>query len=495
MYHQTPPAGSHGRRRAWRVLAPAIVAAVLGGAAVAVVSGVDLSAVTASAATNTSQYRGVNWADVRDNFVNGPIVPSGLALTDSYATVYAKSTAILNGFQTNLGANTVRFGMNAQTTSSAWWNSYLAAFDATLAKGMNVILAPWAYPGTSGRVTNPTEFYAMWDKVINQYGSNNHFYFEIYNEPNGYSDTDWVNFAASFLAHYPNLPRGQIVVAGTGNDANIGPVGQDSRLNGTLLSLHIYAAFGTVHTTEAGWISQLNSQLAGYGSRSIITEFGVPMTTGANYNGDRDGDNNRSYFWALTDTIRSAGLGSVYWPGLRNGDAWSMETLHGTGTDLTLTDNNSSGVDRLKYAWGGTPTTSPTTGAPSGGTTSVVRGSGSNRCLDVPNAASTNGIQLNIWDCNGGNNQAWTLTSSKQLQVYGNKCLDALGGGTAAGTKVVIWDCGSAANQQWNLNANGTVTGVQSGLCLDVVNAATGNGALIDLWTCNGGTNQQWTRS
>jgi hypothetical protein len=79
--------------------------------------------------------------------------------------------------------------------------------------------------------------------------------------------------------------------------------------------------------------------------------------------------------------------------------------------------------------------------------------------------------------------------------VYGNKCLDASGGGTAVGTKVIIWDCGSAANQQWNLNANGTITGVQSGLCLDVVNAATGNGALIDLWTCNGGTNQQWTRS
>jgi hypothetical protein len=476
-------------------LVTATAAVVLGGAVVAATLGAGPAATNASAATNMSQYKGVNWADTRDNFVNGPIIPSGLTETESYATVYAKSTAILNGFQTNLGANTVRFGMNPLTTSSAWWNSYLAAFDATLAKGMNVILAPWAYPGTSGRVTNSTEFYSMWDKVVNKYASNPHFYFEIYNEPNGYSDADWATFAAGFLDHYPSLPRDQIIVAGTGNDANLGPVGADSRLNGTVLSLHIYAAFGTVHTTEAEWVSQLNTQLAGYGSRAIITEFGVPMTTGVNYNGARDGDNDRSYYWAITDTIRSAGLGSVYWPGLRNDDIWSMEKLQGSGTDLSLVHNNQSGVDRLMYAWGGGPTTTPTPSDPGGSATSVVRGSGSNRCLDVPGAVSTNGTQLNIWDCSDGSNQAWTLTSSKQLQVYGNKCLDASGGGTAAGTKVIIWDCGSAANQQWNLNSDGTITGVQSGLCLDVVNAATGNGALVDLWTCNGGTNQQWTRS
>ena len=32
---------------------------------------------------------------------------------------------------------------------------------------------------------------------------------------------------------------------------------------------------------------------------------------------------------------------------------------------------------------------------------------------------------------------------------------------------VIIWDCHGGTNQQWNVNANGTVTGVQSGLCLD----------------------------
>ena len=45
-------------------------------------------------------------------------------------------------------------------------------------------------------------------------------------------------------------------------------------------------------------------------------------------------------------------MGSVYWPGLRNGDSYSMETLHGSGTALTLTNNNASGVSRLKHSYG-----------------------------------------------------------------------------------------------------------------------------------------------
>jgi len=121
-------------------------------------------------------------------------------------------------------------------------------------------------------------------------------------------------------------------------------------------------------------------------------------------------------------------------------------------------------------------------------------GVGSNRCLDVPNQSQTNGVQLVIWDCNGGANQQWTQLSNGAFQVYGTKCLDVRGQGTAPGTIVDIWDCNGGANQRWTFNADGTIVGVQSGLCLDVTGAATGNGALIEIWTCNGGNNQRWFR-
>ncbi|GLX11541.1 ricin-type beta-trefoil lectin domain protein [Microbispora sp. NBRC 16548] len=130
-----------------------------------------------------------------------------------------------------------------------------------------------------------------------------------------------------------------------------------------------------------------------------------------------------------------------------------------------------------------------------GGSTSALRNVNAGRCLDVPNLSQTNGTQLQLWDCNGQTNQQWTYTSSRQLQVYGNKCLDAEAAGTANGTRAIIWDCNGQANQQWNVNADGTVTGVQSGLCLEASNFGTSNGTKVQLWSCTGTTSQKWTRS
>ncbi len=128
------------------------------------------------------------------------------------------------------------------------------------------------------------------------------------------------------------------------------------------------------------------------------------------------------------------------------------------------------------------------------GTPTRVVGGQSGRCLDVPNAATTNGLQTQLYDCSGGAGQAWTLTTTGQLTVYGTKCLDASGQGTANGTAVVIWDCNGQVNQRWNVNANGTITGVQSGLCLDANAAGTANGTKVILWACNGQANQQWAQ-
>ncbi|WP_431975288.1 arabinofuranosidase catalytic domain-containing protein [Micromonospora haikouensis] len=138
--------------------------------------------------------------------------------------------------------------------------------------------------------------------------------------------------------------------------------------------------------------------------------------------------------------------------------------------------------------------------APAGGGTPQQNvqlvGGQSGRCVDVPNASTTNGTQTQLWDCTGGTAQRWTHTAAKQLQVYGTKCLDASGAGTSNGTQVIIWDCHGGANQQWNLNSNGTVTNAQSGLCLDANAAGTANGTKLILWSCNGQQNQQWsTRS
>ena len=54
---------------------------------------------------------GVNWADARDNFVDGWVIPSGLEAGDNYATVATKSNAVYNGVISNLpGVNAIRTG-------------------------------------------------------------------------------------------------------------------------------------------------------------------------------------------------------------------------------------------------------------------------------------------------------------------------------------------------------------------------------------------------
>ena len=122
-----------------------------------------------------------------------------------------------------------------------------------------------------------------------------------------------------------------------------------------------------------------------------------------------------------------------------------------------------------------------------------IVGTASGRCLEVAGASTANGAQTQLWDCTGAANQRWTQTGSRQLTGYGGKCLDASGAGTVNGTAVIVWDCNGQANQQWNVNADGSVTGAQSGLCVDASGTGTANGTRIHLWTCHGGTNQKWS--
>jgi alpha-galactosidase len=162
---------------------------------------------------------------------------------------------------------------------------------------------------------------------------------------------------------------------------------------------------------------------------------------------------------------------------------WTGATSSTTGTISASVPAHGTVMYRVT---GGSATTNPS---------GEIHAVGAGKCLDVPHLSTAAGTQLDIWTCNGGSNQIWTRTPANQLTVYSGSsqmCMDANNNQTTPGTKVEIWTCDGGANQQWQLNANGTITGVQSGLCLDVTGASTANGALAELWTCNGQSNQQW---
>ena len=312
-----------------------------------------------SACADTTDFRGVNWAVLGDNFVEGNLVLYGLDEHDDYNTVRAKANAVYDGFEENLGINTIRLPINTHTVGSAWWYSYIGVIDVATDRGLKVILAYWEDGAASGgRVNDKDAWNSMWDTVIDQYSTNTLVQFEPMNEPHGYSATAWVDMAATWVERHSSLPKERILVGGTGYCQDVKPVCADARLDGTLLSYHTYTFFDGVNDYD-GWVKIFRDGVGDCASRVVTTEFGAPMDSGLDYSDASSTDNFVLYLRAVTDTMRELSIGSTYWPGLGGkitkgqGDDWySIQKLQGSGSDLTLTSPSDSGVDILWHGWG-----------------------------------------------------------------------------------------------------------------------------------------------
>lgn len=312
-----------------------------------------LAAVAPVANAATTEFKGVNWADPRDNYASDEVVPSGLSKADSYDVTYAKASGVVRQFRTEVGANTVRLPINPVTVTGPYWKSYTGAIDAAVANGFKVILGYWESPtAKDGRIDDLAAYTAMWSRVVARYGAVGAVYFEPMNEPFGYSSQEWRDVAANWLAAYPNVPRQRVFIGGTGYSEDVKPVCADPRLNGTHLALHLYGYWHTDWTDPQQWANDLRARVGTCAGRTVLDEFGASMTTGLNYDGPVNGSNEIAYLQAVTDGVHQLGMGSVYWPGLRTGDTYSLMRIKSSGTPVKLAVNNASGVDRLHRAWG-----------------------------------------------------------------------------------------------------------------------------------------------
>lgn len=477
------------KRRPW--LLHAAVAAAL------VTLGLGAYGTPAHAATNN--FKGVNWADTRDNFVDDTLVLGGLSTSDSYATTQTKANKILTGFETNLSANTVRMPVNYPTVSGSYWNSYTGAIDEATSLGMKVILSYWeSSSARDGKVDNQTQWYSMWQTIVNKYGGNSLVYFEPMNEPYGYSDTDWKNLAAQWISTYPSVPKGRIIISGTGYNQGLTTIGSDSRFNGTLISRHIYEFFDTSLTTEAQWEQALSSSVGSYASRVIVDEWGAPMTDGRNYDASSTSDKFVSYIRGIAQESRTLQLGTVYWPGVRPNDTYRLENINGSGTNISLSTTNASGKDQLQYSWGmGSGQSSPTA------TAYRITNRNSGKVMDVISASTANNAEIKQWTWNGGTNQKWTFQDLGSgyyniVNVNSGMALDDTGGSTSNGNAMQQYTISGTgnSNQQWQVTPNGswyTITNRTSGLPLNLTGGSLADGAVIQQYASSSSDpNAQW---
>ncbi|OIR03439.1 cellulase (glycosyl hydrolase family 5) [mine drainage metagenome] len=211
---------------------------------------------------------------------------------------------------------------------------------------MKVIVACWeAASSKDGKVDDADAFWKMWNEVVHKYKSDANVYFEIFNEPHGYTVADLKEFYFKWLETYTDIPRRRIMLDGAGYAHDVNSIGDDNRFDSCLLSFHEYTWFDTVYKTVADWEMPVMS--IKYPKRTVVTEFGIPMTTGKDYLGSPVNAVQVAYLQGMTNQMHDRNIGSVYWPGLRAGDSFSLLTLKGNSVFV----NNISGLARIQYGW------------------------------------------------------------------------------------------------------------------------------------------------
>ena len=437
---------------------------------------------------STSQFRGVNWADQRDNFVNGVLYVSGLGASDTYSSAATVADRVVGQMYSITGANTIRMPIN-EPTVAGYWDTYTGAIDTALAKG-KVILAYWAYSG--GKPTSTNAFYQMWDKVVAKYGSNPNAYFEVINEPYGYTAANLDNTYDDWLNRYGTVPRGRVILDGTGDAQNVAAVGDDHRLDNTLLAVHDYSFFAG-YEDETEWANHIASYIGGYAGRTVATEWGAPMGPGSKNGVHYDaidysipsGSYFADYIRGVSRELRTLGMGSVLWPGLRDGDWYTLTTKTGAGADIKLSLVNPSGLTRLQYAWGigdggdtyvrivnaGTGLYIDGAGERTGdgsryeqqwtvendGNYVRVKDRATGLYLDGEGRTSDGAAVGEDTDTNASSQQWTVLTDADNVRIRNRatgKFIDGMGR-TASGSDLGQWSDSNSANQQWRIVAAG----------------------------------------
>lgn len=302
----------------------------------------------AIAAPNLDFMDGCNWADPRDNYVNGILIYSGVGAS-SAASVHKAKAVELAGYAKSHGMNSVRIPTNPDTIANAdQWNKFKNRVSGLDQEGMNTLITHWDGAGTNkdGKLDDRDDWDTMWQTINAQYQSWSKVYFSPFNEPFGLTKSELKNLFHNGFIDVIGKGDTKILINGTGYDDNVKEIAAFPAFDNCGFSQHIYPWYGN-HTTNAGWSNEVKNRVgsADY-SATVVTEFGVQSIATRDFQSGSTGDGAVEFVRGITQACKDVNMGCMYWPGWRSGDSFRLWENEGSNTV-----RNESLMDRLEYGF------------------------------------------------------------------------------------------------------------------------------------------------
>jgi hypothetical protein len=140
---------------------------------------------------------------------------------------------------------------------------------------------------------------------------------------------------------------------------------------------------------------------------------------------------------------------------------------------------------------------------------------GEKMCVDVSGGSANNGAAVNIYYCSPGSGEKWYFgqgpppspapppipqcsggkgtVSYFQLNKDPTKCMDIVGGKAISGAKVQIWGCNGQENQKFIWCSDGRIVSrLDDNMCLDVPGGDPSKAANLQIYSCNRADGQYW---
>ena len=113
------------------------------------------------------------------------------------------------------------------------------------------------------------------------------------------------------------------------------------------------------------------------------------------------------------------------------------------------------------------------------------------RCIGVHNNANGGGVSVQLQDCDGGDNQAWSYGDDLRIMGPGGKCLVPDNVKYVTPWDLKMGDCGDTST--WDYDKDTKQLEFYDGGCLDIKGGKSADGADLQVGFCGGGGSQKWS--